>query len=206
MSNNISNRILVWGPTAEVNGFVDAFLRNGFNGHVPIPTDAEPRERCDEHYRSRQLAIERWGTRFMYPGVTLSTQSAGVVVNSTETTNQDRFHKLADGLSVRDALAQLAAEGFEEYNPPSVEATIASISFDTPSDPPSKWIASCVDSLHSCGLRFALQWWDDDNLCPCLTCDGKVLCLRRGAFWSFEWVDGRLFQKTGERLSEHCAA
>jgi hypothetical protein len=166
MSNEINCNLLEAGPHEPVMDFTKTFTREGFNGHVQIPPGAQPREQCDPFYRSRQLGIDWWGARFMYanPGIRLQTQE-----------------------QIQEILRDIAREGYEQYVLPAPPSSILSLTFTTPSDPPSLWIKKVIGQQYDAGLKFMFRWRDLDNYWRCAECCAvEGFCTRVGAYWSVD--------------------
>jgi hypothetical protein len=167
MSNEIKCHVLILGPSKDVEAFTTNFEREQFNAHVPIPVGAQPKAECDEIYLSRQLGIEHWGTRFIYPHPGVSTLRGG------------------ETALIQNELHLIEREGYEHYVPPTHGDAVALITFTVPSDPPSLWAEQVISQYHDRGLMFMIRWWDMENYHRCTVCgalDG--ICLRAGAFWS----------------------
>jgi hypothetical protein len=172
MSNELKCCVLVHGPENEVAAFTGEFARDQFQAHLPIPADAEPQKSCEPIYKSRRLAEEHWGTRFIYqprPGISIHLGVPPIVENQ---------------------LRRIAQERYEGYRLPNPDDGVALITFTVPTDPPALWADHVIRRHYERGLRFMFRWWDQDNYHRCVRCgalDG--ICLRAGAFWSIDGGD-----------------
>ena len=173
MSNELKCNILICGPENEVAAFTGEFAREQFQAHLPIPANAEPRKACEPIYKSRRLAEEHWGTRFIY-----------------EPRQGISIHRGLSPLVERE-LRRIEQERYEDYRPPNPnDDAVALIAFGVPTDPPALWADHVIRQHHECGLRFMFRWRDQDNYHRCVRCgalDG--ICLRAGAFWSIDGGD-----------------
>jgi hypothetical protein len=166
MSNELKCYALVYGPEGAVADFAGKFARDQFHAHLPIPADAEPKTPCEPIYKSRRLAEEHWGSRFIYPHPGVS------------------IHR-GDSPLIERELRSIEQECYERYQPPSAGDAVALITFTVPTDPPALWTESVIQHYYDHGLKFTFRWWDMENYHRCVQCgalDG--ICLRAGAFWS----------------------
>ena len=171
MSNELKCHVLTYGPGSEVATFTDEFERDRLQAHLPIAPDAEPRTPCEPIYRSRRLAEEHWGTRFIYdhPGVSIQRGLSPIIESELRRIEQERY---------------------EGYHLPNPGDAVALITFTVPTDPPALWADHVIRHHYERGLRFMFRWWDQDNYHRCVRCgalDG--ICLRAGAFWSIDGGD-----------------
>ena len=170
MSNEMKCNVLIHGPENEVAAFTGEFARDQFQAHLPIPPNAEPRTSCEPLFKSRRLAQEYWGTRFIYqprPGISILRGVPPIVEHELRRIEQENY------------------EGYRLPNPDN--DAIALITFGVPTDPPARWADHVIRNYFEHGLRFMFRWWDQDNYHRCQRCgalDG--ICLRAGAFWSIE--------------------